>query len=114
VTEQDLPNSLARNIELLHDRRILTDRLSLPPEQLYAIARLLTDQVKAEKLPLRKATSACDAEFGLTKGAALTVVYYLLANRYWEIDMYTRLNPGHRLTLLGHTLETLNPMGRRN
>lgn len=115
VTEQDLPNGLARNIELLYDRRILADRLSLTPEQLYTVAQALTEKISQEKLPLRQATSACDAHFGLSKGAALTVAYYLLADRYWEIDMYTRLNPGRRLTLLGHTIEQLNPAkGRRN
>lgn len=114
VTEQDLPGSLARNVELLHDRRNLTDRLTLSPEQLYTIARTLTETVSQKQLPLRQATAACDAQFGLSKGAALTVVYYLLANRYWEIDMYTRINPGHGLTLLRQAIEKLNPMERRN
>lgn len=110
VTEQDVPPSLARNIELLHDRRTLADRLSLAPEQLYTVAQALTEKISYGKLPLRKVTSACDAEFGLTKGATLTVAYYLLANRYWEIDMYTRINPGRSLTLRHQAIEKLNPM----
>lgn len=114
VTEQDLPNGLARNVELLYDRQNLADRLSLTPEQLYPIARTLTDKVSEGKLPLRKVTSACDAQFDLTTGTTLTVAYYLLANRYWDIDMYTRINPGHRLTLRNHTIEKLNPVERRN
>jgi hypothetical protein len=113
VTEQELPTSLVRNVELLHGKRELTDRLSLPPAQLYTIAQSLTDKVSQENLPLRRLTAACDAQFGLAAGTALTLVYYLLANRYWQIDMYTRINPGRKLTLLGHTLEPLNPGARR-
>ena len=80
---------------------------------LYTVAQALTEKISQEKLPLRQATAACDARFDLTKGATLTVAYYLLANRYWEIDMYTRINPGRSLTLRQHAIEKLNPMERR-
>lgn len=114
VTEQDVPNDLVRNIELLHGKRRVSDRLPLSADQLYPIAKRLTDQVSQENLPLRQATAACDAQFGLANGTALTIAYYLLANRYWEVDMYTRINPGRRLALLRHCIEKLNPSERRN
>ncbi len=114
VTEQDLPNGLARNVELLYGKRKLEERLTLTPDQLYTIARTLTDKVSHENPPLRKATAASDAQFDLAKGVTLTVAYYLLANRYWQIDMHTRINPGRRLTILRHTVEKLNPVERRN
>lgn len=109
VTEKDLPNNLARNVELLHSKRHLADRLSLTSEQLYAIATRLTDKVMEESVALREVTSVCDTQFDLAKGGALTVVYYLLANRYWEIDLYRRINPGRSITLLRHRVEALKP-----
>lgn len=109
LTEKDLPVGLARNIELIRGRVDISDRLPVTPERLYDLARVLTDQILLDKFPLRVVTSACDAQFGLPAGGALTVVYYLLANRFWEIDMYQRLNPGRRLTVLRHSIEALNP-----
>lgn len=109
LTEQNLPLGLARNIELLRGRIDISDRLPLKAEQLYDIARALTDEILREKIALRKITSACDDKFCLPTGGALTVVYYLLANRFWEIDMYKRINPGRRLNVLRHSIEKLNP-----
>lgn len=107
VTERDLPNELARNIELLSGKRDLSERLSLTNEQVYEIAQTLTGKVSQIELPLRQITAGCDEQFALTEGTALTIVYYLLANRYWTVDMYTRINPGRRLTLLNHDLPGL-------
>jgi hypothetical protein len=113
VTERDLPQTLARNVELLRGKRCLSERLSLRGDQLYLIAETLTAKVRHEGLPLRKASAACDAQFKLANGSGLTVAYYLLANRYWEVDMYTRIDPSRRLTLLRHNLEELQPLEGR-
>lgn len=107
VTNRDLPRNLARNVELLRGKRCLSDRLSLRAEQLYPLAEMLTDKVNHEKLPLREAGALCDAHFGLAKGSSLTVSYFLLANRYWEVDMYRRIDPGQELILLRHNIEAL-------
>jgi len=107
VTNRDLPRTLARNVELLRGKRCLSDRLSLRAEQLYPLAEMLTDKVHQEKLPLREAGALCDAQFGLAKGSSLTVSYFLLANRYWAVDMYRRIDPGQELILLRHNIEAL-------
>jgi hypothetical protein len=113
VTNRDLPRNLARNIELLRGRQRLSDRLSLSPEQLYTIAQILTDKVEQEQLPLREASAACEILFELAKGSGLTIAYYLLANRYWEVDMCRRIDPGRPLSLVRHNMEALQPSERR-
>jgi hypothetical protein len=114
LTEQNLPRNLVRNIELLHGKRQLSERLSLSAGQLYRLAQTLTDTVSREDRPLRQVTAAFDAQWGLVEGTALTLVYYLLANRYWAVDMFSPINPGRRLTLIRHSLEALAPAEGRN
>lgn len=114
LTEQNLPRNLVRNIELLHGKRQLSERLALSAEQLYRLAQPLTDMVSREDRPLRQVIAIFDAQWGLVEGTALTLVYYLLANRYWAVDMFSPINPGRRLTLIRHSLETLAPAEGRN
>ncbi len=114
VTERDLPTDLARNVELIRGRRDITDRLPLTPEQLYEVATELTDRVVNDNLSLQMVTSACDVQFDLPTGGALTIVHYLLANRYWEVDMYRRIDPGQRLIVIRHFIGKLDPANGRN
>lgn len=86
VTERELPKQLVRNIELLRGKRCLSDRLNLRAEQLYLLAQSLTEVVMTGQLSLKEAGTSCESQFGLDKGVGLTVAYYLLANRYWEVD----------------------------
>lgn len=113
VTERDLSQTLARNVELLRGKRCLNERLSLRGDQLYLMAEMLTDKVRGEDLSLREAGASCDTQFKLADGSGLTVAYYLLANRYWEVDMYTRIDPGRRLILLRYHLEGLQSLEGR-
>ena len=109
VTERELAPPLARNIELLRGKQCLTDRLSLNAVQLYTIAQTLTNIVTVEDLCLREAGAKCESQLGQDKGVGMTIAYYLLANRYWEVDMYNPIDPRKRIILLGHDLEKLRP-----
>lgn len=114
VTERELPKQLVRNIELLRGKCYLSERLNLRAEQLYLIAQSLTKAVITEHLSLKEAGTTCERQFGLDKGAGLTIAYYLLANRYWNVDMYSPIDPRKRLILLGHDLEKLQSTGGRS
>jgi hypothetical protein len=109
LTDRELPRNLARNIELLRGKQCLSDRVSLTAEQLYTLAKTLTHEIIHGGHSLTEAASRCDVQFDLARGTGLTVAYYLLANRYWEIDMYARINPGRNITILHHDIERLEP-----
>lgn len=113
VTNRDLPKNLARNIELLRGRQCLSERLRLRAEQLYPLALALTAKVEQDQLPLREASAACEAQFELAKGSGLTIAYYLLANRYWEVDMCRRIDPGRPLRLIRNNMEAWQLSERR-
>lgn len=107
ATEQDLRFEMARNIELIRGRVNISDRVPLAPGQILTIAETLTDRVLNEDLPLRVITSESDRQYNLAKGSCLAIVYHLLANRYWKINMLERINPGYRLILRGQSIEKL-------
>jgi hypothetical protein len=93
VTEQELNIPLARNVELIHPFRTYPSYCHLTPQELFDVARLLTNDVQTSTEPLRRCTSACDRTLGLEMGTSLAVAYYLIATRQWRIDMYSRAFP---------------------
>lgn len=98
VTERDIPGMLVKNVELLHGYISLADRLPLTEDEVGDVATVLLPQMG--HIPLRQATSSCDRQFGLEPGSSLAVVYHLLANRQWQIDMNIAIEPGKELALV--------------
>lgn len=98
VTERDIPETLVKNVELLHNYRFLTDRSSLSEADVEDVVTVLLPEM--EQVPLRQAGRKCDKQLGLDLGSSLTVVYHLLANRQWQIDMNVPIEPGRELLLL--------------
>jgi hypothetical protein len=106
VTENEIPKELAGNVDRIHDR-YRQEHLELSFDEICDIARILTKSIKKSTLALRHATSACDRRLGFEPGTSLSVAYHLIARRYWLIDMYTPINPGEPLILLGSNLDKL-------
>jgi hypothetical protein len=106
VTEKEIPKELANNVDRIHDR-YRQENLELSFDEICDVARTLTKSVNEATLALRHATSACDRRLGFAPGTSLSVAYHLIANRYWLIDMYTPINPGSPLILLGSNLDKL-------
>jgi hypothetical protein len=98
VTEYDIPNALAQNVENLHEAWYLATYT--PPSDLAQIVPALTQFVQQTCQPLRKVTAACDAQLGFPAGTSLKVAYYLIATRQWLIDMFLPLDPSKPLVLL--------------
>ena len=104
VTEREIPQTVADNVRLLHGYRCLADR-SLSPGDIDTIGTILTRRVRAEQSPLREIAAECDLWLGFEPGTCLAVAYYLLANRHWNTNLYTPLDPDTALVLLDTTIE---------
>lgn len=105
VTERDISHVLAKNVEILHNHRDITHRLSLTQEEIHDGAVVLTSEVLRGTDSLRQIAIACDKRLGLELGSCLTLAYHLLATRQWEIDMHIPIQPGKPLTILKTTVE---------
>ena len=104
VTEREIPEALARNVEWLHPYRDLDLRLEYPPALINRVTKLLTPEVRSGIEGLSTLTSRCDEQLGLDAGTSLLVVRYLLATRKWLTDMNQMIVPSKRLALLGETV----------
>ncbi len=111
VTEREIPKILADNVERIHDRYHRED-LELSFDDICDIAFILTDLVKEGSLALRHAARACDRQLGHDPGTSLSVAYHLIARRYWQIDMYTPIDTGKPLILIGEKLQELYREGQ--
>lgn len=101
MTELDIPEVLARNVELLHNYQDISDRVSMPATDIEKLARVLTKAVDGSTAPLRELTRECDRTLNLTAGTSLAVALHLIAIRRWKIDMNREIHAGRRLPLLG-------------
>jgi hypothetical protein len=111
VTEHEIPFVLADNVELLYPNRYLDGDSRYSRRELYSAARALTQEVQGSLLSLRHITLDCDSRLGFDEGTCLSIAYFLIANRYWEIDMYTPIQPGKHLELKHVDLSKLVPGG---
>ena len=111
VTEHEIPFVLADNVELLYPNRYLDRDSRYSRRELYSAATALTKEVQGSTLSLRHIALDCDAILGFDEGTCLSIAYFLIANRYWEIDMYTPIQPGKRLDLKHVDLSKLAPGG---
>lgn len=92
VTEHEIPHNLALNIRLLHKSYYYLTHTTLSISDLILCIELVTDRVCARQQPLHQITSDCDMDLGLPPGTTLSVAYYLVATRQWQIDMYALLD----------------------
>ncbi len=104
VTEHEIPDTLAKNVDFLHDAWHLPKRM--PEKSIFPIAELLTRLV-AEHRPLNELTAMSDKQLGLKGGTSLKVAYYLLATRQWNIDMNVPIDPDQPLNVRGAELNAI-------
>lgn len=109
VTEHEIPATLAKNIDFLHDARSLSTYM--PIKDIVLVARPLTHLVLERNQPLNELTSLSDRQLGLKGGVSLRVAYYLLATRQWRVDMNVPIDPDQPLTVFAVDLKTLQEEG---
>ncbi|HEU5374077.1 MAG TPA: TnsA endonuclease N-terminal domain-containing protein [Ktedonobacteraceae bacterium] len=111
VTEHEIPNVLADNVENLYPYRYLDEDSRYSRRELYSAATALTQAMQGSTLSLRHVALDCDAILGFDQGTCLSIAYFLIANHHWEIDMYTPIQPGKHLDLKHVDLSKLVPGG---
>jgi hypothetical protein len=52
------------------------------------------------RLPLNLITTGCDERLGLEAGTSLTVVFHLIAQRRWQVDLSKKIRSDERLVIL--------------
>lgn len=106
VTEHEIPLTLAKNVDFLHDAWYLSSYM--PAENIAPVAEFLTRLVMEEQnRPLNELTSLSDEHLSLKNGISLRVAYYLLATRQWRINMNVPIDPDQPLTELEIDLKPL-------
>jgi hypothetical protein len=99
ITENDVDDTLAANVEWVHGHREVECLYPLSAEDVARVEAILTSRVVQGGIRLRDLTNNCDAQFGLDPGSSLGVVRHLIANRRWEVDMSKRIMPPLPLVL---------------
>jgi hypothetical protein len=91
VTEHEIPEVLAKNVENLHAFLSLEGYPQLQNDT-HELIRYLTRAVEQTAQPLSQVTSRCDEEFTLADGSFLALSRHLIATRQWVIDMDVEFN----------------------
>ena len=104
VTEYEIPEVLARNVEWLHPFLHAENLSPLSEREIFRIATALTLRVAKGNVPLVNITDECDDQLGLSPGTGLSVVRHLIANRQWQTDKNRPLQPSKPLVLLAAPL----------
>lgn len=101
VTEMQIPEEFAENVAWVHKARYLDGIDYMGQEMLFSVERALRRLISQDKtMPLALAANQVDIKLGLDEGLSLFIVKYLIANNFWNVDMYSRVNPGRPLSLL--------------
>jgi hypothetical protein len=100
VTEQEIPQALAKNVDWLHAFFRIEDLSPLSETEIRRIATALTLRMAQGNVVLTDLTAECDDKLGLEPGTALSVSRHLIANRRWLVDMNKPIQPSKSLVLL--------------
>jgi hypothetical protein len=92
VTEKDISPIMVENLLWLHPTKSLEFSPGLTIESVLNIESVLYLVIKDSALPLSYSCLSVDEELGLKVGTSLWVVRYLIANRYWFVDMEVHLD----------------------
>jgi hypothetical protein len=94
VTEKDIPEDLAKNVEWIHDALDPDVSPAIPEEILPMIERQLYKSMTSNSgLALSFAGLRVDSELGLEPGTGLWAVRHLIASRQWSVEMMAPLSP---------------------
>ncbi|MBD1808113.1 TnsA endonuclease N-terminal domain-containing protein [Microcoleus sp. FACHB-SPT15] len=104
VSEREIPEALAKNVEWLHPFFQVENLSSLAKRELARITTVLTLEISKDDTPLADIAADCDDRLGLKPGTSLSVSRYLIANRQWSVDMNRLIEPSKPLVLLNTRL----------
>jgi len=99
VTEREIPEAIAWNVEFLHASKDIASLSGLDVSNLLVIEPILFDLVSDPKAPFAKAALTADERLGFAGGTSLRVVKHLLANGLWATDMRTKIDTAKPLSV---------------
>jgi hypothetical protein len=100
LTEEPISEEFVRNMLWVSSCYWPIDLAPLSVTDINRIALPLTSLVVANDLSLAAASQKSDRLLKLKTGTSLLVARHLMAIRYWEVDMSTRINTAKPLILL--------------
>jgi TnsA endonuclease N terminal/TnsA endonuclease C terminal len=100
LTEEPISEEFVRNMLWVSSCYWPIDLAPLSMADINRIALPLTSLVGANDLSLAAGSKKCDRLLKLKTGTSLFVARHLIAIRYWEIDMSTRIDTAKPLILL--------------
>ncbi len=107
VSEREIPEALAKNVEWLHPFFQVENLSSLAKRELARITTVLTVEIAKDNTSLADIAADCDDRLGLEPGISLSVSRYLIASRQWSVDMNRLIEPSKPLVLLNTRLVEL-------
>jgi hypothetical protein len=97
VTEMDINKTLSDNVGWIHSAKELTFSPGVSFSMISEIEPILAEHLSSSRKPFSKLCTDIDKKFGLVPGACLWIVQYLIANRYWLVDMNSVINSSKKL-----------------
>jgi hypothetical protein len=91
VTEKEINHVLAQNVSFLHSYKAISC-LSLDVSMVGYIEAALINELRNNCTIVSHAAQKVDSLLCLSPGKTLSVIRYLLANRYWFTDMNRKIN----------------------
>lgn len=92
VTEKEIPKVFVRNIAWFDDEYENTDIAQMGAVLSANLERTLLKYMQSE-LPINHAAALCDDTLGLEPGIGLAFFRYMLARKYWRVDLSQLINP---------------------
>lgn len=104
ITENEINYELVKNMEWIHSARFIDDlNEPITYDLIMEVQPMLySELIKGDK-PLAKVTLEMDIKLGLPKGTCIQIVRYLIANRFWEVDMTKKIQPALNPIKIGKT-----------
>ncbi|MCY9661298.1 TnsA endonuclease N-terminal domain-containing protein [Paenibacillus chondroitinus] len=92
VTENEIPENIVRNISWFHREYDNEDVFNLGYTLTGNLEQLMLKYLQSEE-PINQAAALCDNSLGLEPGTALAFFRYMLARKYWLVDMTELISP---------------------
>lgn len=108
ITDLDYNETMATNIaECLRPHRTLEGRMSITGTELERLSRELTLMVKEQNQPLSAILRAFERKNNMPQGEAISLPWYLIANRQWAVDLSKPLDASMQIELLSDSFSQL-------
>lgn len=87
VTQREIPNTLAKNIEWVHPSLYSYQERGFSQDEMIYISSILSERIIDNYNSIRKTTADFDKEFNYELGTGLFIFKFLIASKQIEIDM---------------------------